>query len=99
MPVSYAENVERVVSVIREVTEAMGSDPEWEERLVEPPTVLGVESITGATMVIRTIAQCAPGENLAVQRELRERIKEALDTAGVQAPPLGPLSGPVGGPP
>ena len=99
MPVSYAENVERVVSVIREVTEAMGTDPEWEDRLVEPPTVLGVESITGATMVIRTIAQCAPGDNLAVQRELRERIKEALDTAGVQAPPLGPLSGPVGGPP
>ena len=93
MPVSYAENVERVIAVIREVTVAMGADPEWADRLVEPPTVLGVESITGATMVIRTIAQCAPGEHLAVQRELRERAKEALDRAGVQAPPLAPTGG------
>ena len=97
MPVSYAENVERVIAVIGEVTAAMGTDPEWEDRLVEVPRVLGVESITGATMVIRTIAQCAPGEHLAVQRELRERIKEALDRAGIQAPPLGPVAGPVGG--
>ena len=97
MPVSYAENVERVVAVLGEVAASMGADPEWADRLVEPPTVLGVESITGATMVIRTIAQCAPGEHLAVQRELRERLKEALDRAGVHAPPAGPVPGPVGG--
>ena len=97
MPVSYAEDVERVIAVIREVTVAMGADPEWADRLLEPPTVLGVESITGATMVIRTIAQCAPGEHLAVQRELRERTKAALDRAGVQAPPLAPASGVTGG--
>ncbi len=97
MPVSYAEDVERVIAVIREVTVALGADPEWADRLLEPPTVLGVESITGATMVIRTIAQCAPGEHLAVQRELRERTKAALDRAGVQAPPLAPASGVTGG--
>ena len=99
MPVSYAENVERVVAVIREAAAAMGTDPLWQDRFVEQPTVLGVESITGSTMVIRTIAQCTPGENFAVQRELRERIKNALDAAGVKAPPPSPFGGPVGGPP
>ena len=99
MPVSYAENVDRVVAVIREVADAMGADRAWSEKLIEPPTVLGVESITGSTMVIRTVARCVPGENFAVQRELRERIKNALDAAGVKAPPLGTLGGPVGGPP
>ncbi|HET6967025.1 MAG TPA: mechanosensitive ion channel domain-containing protein [Ornithinibacter sp.] len=99
MPVSYAENVERVVAVIRETATAMGTEPEWADRLVGQPQVLGVESITGSTMVIRTMAQCVPGENFAVQRELRERIKNALDAAGVKAPPLSPLGGPVGGPP
>ena len=98
MPVSYAEDAERVMAIIREVAVAMGADPEWEDRLSEDPKVLGVETITGATMTIRTIAQCAPGENFAVQRELRERIKRALDAAGVKAPPLGPFGGPVTGP-
>ncbi len=99
MPVSYAESVERVVAVIREAATAMGDDPEWADAFLEQPQVLGVESITGSTMVIRTIAQCVPGENFAVQRELRERIKQALDAAGVEAPPPSPFGGPVGGPP
>ena len=37
MPVSYAENVERVVAVIRETVAAMGADPEWADKLVEEP--------------------------------------------------------------
>jgi len=95
MPVSYAENVERVVGVIRETATAMGEDPDWADRFVEDPKVLGVESIVGMTMTIRTIAQCVPGENFPVQRELRERLKAALDAAEVQAPPLGPFGGPA----
>ena len=55
--------------------------------------MLGVESIVGMTMTIRTIAQCVPGENFAVQREMRERLKAALDAADVKAPPLGPFGG------
>ena len=98
MPVSYAENVERVLAVVRDIATGMGDDPAWEERFVEPPEVLGVESIVGSTMTIRTVARCVPGENLAVQRELRERLKVALDDAGVQAPPLNAFGGPVGGP-
>ena len=99
MPVSYAENVERVVGVIRETATTMGHDPDWADKFVEEPTVLGVESIVGMTMTIRTIARCVPGENFAVQREMRERLKAALDAADVKAPPLGPFGGPVGGPP
>lgn len=99
MPVSYAENVDRVVGVIRAVAGDLGADPDWADKLVEPPTVLGVESIVGMTMTIRTVAQCVPGEQFAVQRELRERLKNALDTAGIQGPPLAPFGGPGGGQP
>ncbi len=90
MPVSYVEDVERVVAVIRGAAVAFGEDPAWKDKLDGEPTVLGVESITGATMTIRTLAQCVPGANFGVQRELRERIKIALDTAGVKAPPIPP---------
>ena len=98
MPVSYAESVERVVGVIREAATAMGADPAWADKFVEEPQVLGVESIVGMTMTIRTVAQCVPGEQFPVQREMRERLKAALDAADVKAPPLGPFGGPVAGP-
>jgi small-conductance mechanosensitive channel len=99
MPVSYAENVDRVVGIIRTAAAGLGADPDWTDRLIEPPSVLGVESIVGTTMTIRTMVQCVPGEQFAVQRELRERLKTALDSAGVKGPPPGPYSGPQGGHP
>lgn len=95
MPVSYEENIERVITVLRKVAEDFAADAEWKDKLVEAPTVLGVESITGSTITIRSLAKCHPDENFGVQRELRERMKAALDAAGVKAPPLPPF--PVGG--
>ncbi len=38
-------------------------------------------------MTIRVIVKCAPNEHFGVQRELRERIKEAFDREGVRVPP------------
>jgi small conductance mechanosensitive channel len=96
-PVAYDENAERVIGIIRGVARTFDADPEWQESLLEEPDVVGVESISGQTMTIRTVAKCAPNQNFAVQRELRERIKTALDAAGVKAPPVAPFGGPVGG--
>ena len=85
--VSYAESAERVTELIAQVAQALDDDPSWSERLLEEPQVVGVESIVGSTMTIRTFAKCAPNQHFAVQRELRERIKKVLDDAGVKPPP------------
>ena len=50
-------------------------------------------------LTVRTVITCAPGEQFAVQRELRERLKNALDSAGVMGPPAAPFIGPTGGKP
>ena len=92
MPVSYLEDIENVLGVVRATAEAFGNDPTWSEKLLEPPTVLGVDSITGQTVTVRVLAKCLPGENFGVQRELRTRIKLAFDAHGIQGPPLPPFS-------
>ncbi|QIM21297.1 mechanosensitive ion channel family protein [Phycicoccus sp. HDW14] len=92
MPVSYLEDIERVLGVVRDVAEAFGADPAWEEKLIEAPTVLGVDSITGQTVTVRVLAKCVAGENFGVQRELRARIKAAFDAHGIQGPPLPPFA-------
>lgn len=93
VPVAYDEDVARVSDVIREATVTMADEEDWQGRLLEPPTVAGVESILGQTMTIRVLAQTSPGDKVDVQRALRQRIKSALDAAGVKAPPMGPLGG------
>lgn len=97
VPVAYDEDVTRVSAVITEAAEAMADEEDWQGRLLEAPTVAGVESITGQTMTIRVLAQTSPGDKVDVQRALRQRIKSALDAAGVKAPPMGPFGG-FGGP-
>lgn len=93
IPVSYEENAERVIALIREIAGTFDTDTEWADHLIDEPEVVGVESISGAAMTIRTIARCVPNQHYAVQRELRERIKTALDAAGVKAPPPVALGG------
>ena len=76
----------RVQGIIREALAELDEDPVWHERLVETPTVAGIEQITGTTITVRVIAKCLPNEHLTVQREIRERVKAAFDANGVTAP-------------
>ena len=91
MPVAYDEDVARVTEVLREAADRMAADPAWDGRLLDTPTVAGVESITGQTMTIRVLAETSPGDKIPVQRELRQRLKSAIDGAGIKAPPIGPF--------
>lgn len=95
VPVAYDAALEVALDAARSAAAAMGADPAWDDVLLVPPTVVGVESMTATTVTIRTTARCLPGENFGVQRELRERIKNALDAAGVKPPP--PSFGASGG--
>ncbi len=93
MPVSYREDIQQVLSVTRRVCDEFAEDEEWKPKLIEPPTVLGVDSIAGQTVTVKILAKCLAGENFGVQRELRARIKAAFDANDIQGPPLPPLQG------
>jgi small-conductance mechanosensitive channel len=85
--VAYTEDVPRVQGVIADTARQMYEDEAWRPKMLEVPTVAGVESVTGTSVTIRVLAKCAPNEHWGVQRELRERIKEAFDREGVRVPP------------
>jgi small conductance mechanosensitive channel len=90
IPVSYTENLERVIPVIREVVHALDAEAAWQDVLLEEPNVVGVESITGGTVTIRVIAKTAPEQQYGVSREIRERVKAAFDAHGIKAPVMSP---------
>ena len=85
--VAYTEDVPRVQSLIADTAQAMYDEDDWRPKLLEVPTVAGVESVTGTSVTIRVTAKCTPNDHWSVQRELRERIKEAFDREGVRVPP------------
>ncbi len=97
LPVAYDEEAAKVVEILQAAVTAFAADERWAPELLEAPQVAGVEAISGGSMVLRVIAKCTPSEKLAVQRELRERCKDALDAAGVRGPR--PIYGPPPSPP
>lgn len=90
MSIAYDADLERALDTLRGAAAQFGTDPAYADVLLDPPSVVGVESMSGTAIVIRTTARCLPGENFGVQRSLRERLKVALDAAGVKAPPALP---------
>ena len=95
IPVAYSENLERVIPLIRSVVHALDESPEWQDKLLEEPNVVGVESMTGTSVTIRVVAKTAPQEQYGVSREIRERVKAAFDEHGIKAPAFTPFGPPA----
>jgi small conductance mechanosensitive channel len=105
MPIGFADTAE-ATEVLRTAAQATYEDEEVHPHFVEPPEVLGVEQVTVDGAVIRTVAKTTADGQFVVGRELRRRLTEALEDAGVTAkiaatrmfprPPTPPATG--GGP-
>jgi len=86
VPVSYKEDLDRVFTILREVSSEMWKDSRWKGELTEEPTVLGVESFGEGTAVIRVVATTRAGRQWDVGRELRRRIKNRFDKERIAIP-------------
>ncbi|MBU3868059.1 mechanosensitive ion channel family protein [Streptomyces sp. 4503] len=78
------EDLDHVRSVITQVGVDMAKDEPWNERLWEPIEVLGLDAVYLDSMIVRVSGRTMPGKSLGVERELRWRIKKALNEAGIQ---------------
>jgi small conductance mechanosensitive channel len=96
IPVAYSENLDKVIPLIRTVVHELDQSPDWADKLLEEPQVVGVESMTGSVVTIRVVAKTAPEQQYGVSREIRERVKASFDEHGVKAPILSPF-GPAAG--
>jgi small-conductance mechanosensitive channel len=84
MPIGYSP-VEEATAVLRAAAATLAEDPEYAADFIEPPEVLGVEQVTVDGAVVRTTAKTPAEAQIRVVRELRRRLAEALDAAGISA--------------
>lgn len=87
VPVAYTEDVGRVREILAVTADSMYQDTDWHDRFHGEggePKVVGVETLDADGIVIRIQARTTAQKNIEVQRELRTRVKAALDEAGVQ---------------
>ncbi|MFI6296979.1 mechanosensitive ion channel family protein [Nonomuraea sp. NPDC050790] len=88
VPVAYDSDVAAVRELLQQVTTELWEDPEYRESvIVEEPSVFGVEQLSDSSLVFRVSAKTLPARQAEVARELRLRVKAALDAAGIAIAP------------
>lgn len=81
--VRSGEDLDEVRTAIAAAGADMARSEPWDELLWEPVEVLGLDSVTLDSMVVRVSARTMPGKAVGVARELRWRIKQSLDGRGI----------------
>nr|WP_325065109.1 mechanosensitive ion channel family protein [Streptomyces apocyni] len=87
------EDLGRLRTILTEVGTDLAKDEPWNEELWGPVEVLGLDSVTLDAMVLHVSAKTMPGKATGIERELRWRIKVALDAAGIRMVGDAPAAG------
>ena len=64
----------------------MWRDPERGGDILEEPELWGVEALGDSSVSLRVAVKSAPADQWKVARELRSRIKDSFDAAGIEIP-------------
>jgi len=88
LAVPYDADVEAVQTRMLDVGVALATDPKWRSRMLEKPEIWGIESISAEAIVIRFVVKTRSAAKDDVARELRSRLKRALDEMDVKMPAL-----------
>ena len=84
--VAYGEDLARVQRVLADVAQDLWEDDDFTGRVIEQPSVWGVQEFGVDGVVVRLALKTAPLEQWAIAREMRARIKARFDHEGIEMP-------------
>ncbi len=84
--IDYQEDLDRTLHVLAEVGRELAADASSGPMVLEPPQVLGVESLGESQVTLRLLLKTLPSKQWDVARELRRRIKNRFDREKIAIP-------------
>lgn len=88
LAVPYEADIDEVEATLLRAATEMAQTGKWRSRILEKPEVWGLESISAEAMVIRVVMKVRTSSKDDVARELRMRLKRAVDELGLTLPSL-----------
>ncbi|GAB4454384.1 MAG: mechanosensitive ion channel family protein [Armatimonadaceae bacterium] len=76
-------DVDRVLDLVRTQSREMAEEDEWRDKILNPEQWSGVLTLDRTGIEIQLAVQTMPLQHWAIGRELRRRIKNALDREGI----------------
>lgn len=84
--VAYDTDVDAASELIKSAADEMAAEPDYRSVFLAAPEVWGIEELAADAILLRLVIKTQPGEQWAIARELRRRIKLALDSASIEIP-------------
>jgi small conductance mechanosensitive channel len=88
LSVPYESDVDDVQARMLDTAIALRDEAKWKRLIIERPEIWGIESVSPDAIVVRLVVKTRAGSKDDVARELRARLKRALDELGVKGPKL-----------
>jgi small conductance mechanosensitive channel len=85
-------DIDAVEKTMLQTAKSIAKDPKWRTRIIEEPEMWGLESVSGDALVIRLVMKTRAGAKDDVARELRMRLKQAIDEMGLTLPQLNSIT-------
>ncbi|WP_092525245.1 MULTISPECIES: mechanosensitive ion channel family protein [Actinopolyspora] len=94
IPLDYSVDIAHAERVIESAIDDFAAEDEFKSKILEKPDLSGVIGIGNGSVTVRIIVKVKPGEQWALGRALRGRLKSRFDAEGVRvAYPLLPGNG------
>lgn len=84
--IGYGDSINHAMRVLQAIGDELAAEPKIGPLLLDRPVVVGVQELGDSAVVLRMTAKTRPGEQFAVTRELRRRVKERFDAEGIDIP-------------
>jgi moderate conductance mechanosensitive channel len=81
--IALDSDVEKALALLKAVVDGFAAEDRWRATVLEPPQVLGVESISGDGIVLRAWIKVRPTGRRAALLELNRHVVEAFRSARV----------------
>jgi moderate conductance mechanosensitive channel len=82
-PVPYEADLSTIRTILSGAAETIWNEPPWRAVMLEQPEVWGAQEVSSAEVTMRIVVKTAPLRQWEVGREMRARVKAALDAAGI----------------
>lgn len=84
--VAYREDIDEVMTVLKEVAADLQADPEFASDILEPLDMLGLDQFADSAVVVKCRIKTKPIQQWRIGREMNRRIKKTFDAKGIEIP-------------
>lgn len=84
--VGYGEDVDQVITILKQIDEELRQDPEFKDAIIEPLEVMGLDHFGDSAIIIKARTTTRPIQQWRVGREFNRRLKRKFEEHEIEIP-------------